>query len=198
MATPQTAVELLQELIRIPSVNPEGDPGTEHTGELAIAEWLAGWLWREFPAARVELREVLPRRPNVVARFADGLGKKPRLLFAPHTVLRIYIDPEAPANAAMVGHAVQFLAIAAAFQLFDGVQAVLAGSLRGLQDTRMPMVLALLGYWAVGFATSVWLGLFTPLAGSGVWAGLAAGLVVVSVLLGWRWWRRARLGLLPT
>lgn len=118
------------------------------------------------------------------------------MLFAPHTVLRIYIDPEAPANAAMVGHAVQFLAIAAAFQLFDGVQAVLAGSLRGLQDTRMPMVLALLGYWAVGFATSVWLGFFTPLAGSGVWAGLAAGLVVVSVLLGWRWWRRDRLGLL--
>jgi acetylornithine deacetylase/succinyl-diaminopimelate desuccinylase-like protein len=85
MATPQTAVELLQELIRIPSVNPEGDPGTEHTGEQAIAEWLAGWLRREFPAARVELRDVLPGRPNVVARFSDGVGKKPRLLFAPHT-----------------------------------------------------------------------------------------------------------------
>ncbi len=85
MATPQTAVELLQELIRIPSVNPEGDPGTEHTGEQAIAEWLADWLRQEFPAARVELRDVLPGRPNVVARFADSAGTKPRLLFAPHT-----------------------------------------------------------------------------------------------------------------
>ena len=85
MATPQTAVELLQTLIRIPSVNPEGDPGTEHTGEQAIAEWLAGWLRAEFPGARVELRDVLPGRPNVVARFSDGSEKKPRLLFAPHT-----------------------------------------------------------------------------------------------------------------
>ncbi len=85
MATPQTAVELLQALIRIPSVNPEGDPGTPHTGEQAIAEWLAGWLRSEFPDARVELRDVLPGRPNVVVRFSDGGGKKPRILFAPHT-----------------------------------------------------------------------------------------------------------------
>ena len=85
MATPQTAVELLQALIRIPSVNPEGDPGTPHTGEQVIAEWLAGWLRSEFPDARVELRDVLPGRPNVVVRFSDGGGKKPRVLFAPHT-----------------------------------------------------------------------------------------------------------------
>ena len=86
MVTPQTAVELLQTLIRIPSVNPEGNPGTRHTGEQAIAEWLAGWLRSTFPDARVELRDVLPGRPNVVARFSDSGGKKPRLLFAPHTV----------------------------------------------------------------------------------------------------------------
>ncbi len=76
-----TVVELLQELIRIPSVNPEGDPGTTETGERAMAEFLAGFL-REL-GAEAELREVLPGRPNVVARFpAPG---KPRLLFAPHT-----------------------------------------------------------------------------------------------------------------
>ncbi len=85
MATPQTAVELLQALIRIPSVNPEGDPGTVHTGEQAIAEWLVAWLRAEFPDAQVDLRDVLPGRPNVVARFSDGVGKKPRILFAPHT-----------------------------------------------------------------------------------------------------------------
>ena len=85
MATPHSAVEFLRELIRIPSVNPEGNPGTDETGEQAIAEWLAGWLRREFPEARVEVREVLPGRPNVVARFSDAGGGKPRLLFAPHT-----------------------------------------------------------------------------------------------------------------
>jgi acetylornithine deacetylase/succinyl-diaminopimelate desuccinylase-like protein len=85
MVTPHTAVELLQALIRIPSVNPEGDPGTAHTGEQAIAEWLAGWMRHEFPQARIELREVLPGRPNLVVRFSDSAGKKPRLLLAPHT-----------------------------------------------------------------------------------------------------------------
>ncbi len=97
MATPQTAVELLQALIRIPSVNPEGDPGTPHTGEQAIAEWLAGWLRAEFPDACVEVRDVLPGRPNVVVRFGDSGGKKPRILFAPHTdtvsVGGMMIDP---------------------------------------------------------------------------------------------------------
>ena len=119
------------------------------------------------------------------------------MVLAPRFVLSLYVDPAAPANAAMVGHAVTFLMVAAAFQLFDGVQAVLAGALRGLQDTRQPMLLALAGYWLCGFATSVILGFFTPLAGLGVWIGLATGLVVVSVLLYRRWQRREALGLLP-
>lgn len=119
------------------------------------------------------------------------------MILAPRFVLSLYVDPADPANAAMVGHAVGFLAIAAAFQLFDGLQAVLAGTLRGLQDTRMPLILALIGYWLIGFTTSVALGFFSPLAGNGIWLGLAAGLVVVSLLLGRRWQRRALLGLVP-
>ena len=119
------------------------------------------------------------------------------MILTPRLVLQLYVDPGAAKNAAMVGYAVQFLAVAAAFQLFDGMQAVLAGALRGLQDTRMPMLLALAGYWLIGFGTSVALGFATPLAGLGVWLGLAAGLVVVSLLLLQRWQARARLGLLP-
>ncbi len=119
------------------------------------------------------------------------------MIFAPQLLLRLYVDPTLPANATMIAHAIRFLAIAAAFQLIDGLQAVLAGALRGLQDTRVPMQMALAGYWLCGFATSIALGFFTPLAGTGVWLGLAAGLVVVSALLSWRWHRRAELGLLP-
>lgn len=119
------------------------------------------------------------------------------MLFLPETVLRIYIDPDLPQNAQMVALAVQYLAIAAAFQLFDGSQAVMAGALRGLQDTRLPMAIAILGYWAVGFAISVWLGFHTPLGGLGVWLGLAAGLVAVAAPLTWRWHRREKLGLVP-
>jgi len=119
------------------------------------------------------------------------------MLLAPRWVLQIYVDPAAPANTAMVGHAVTYLAVAAAFQLFDGGQAVLAGALRGLQDTRTPMLLALTGYWLIGFSTSLLLGFATPLGGTGVWLGLATGLVVVAALLLWRWHHRAALGLLP-
>jgi multidrug resistance protein, MATE family len=115
----------------------------------------------------------------------------------PRLFLSAYVDVDATRNAAMVAFAVQYLAIAAAFQLFDGAQAVLQGALRGLQDTRMPLLIALFGYWVAGFGAAIWLGFGTPLRGSGVWLGLLIGLVVVSVLLSWRWRARGRLGLLP-
>jgi MATE family multidrug resistance protein len=119
------------------------------------------------------------------------------MVFAPQLTIAIYVDPAAAANLAMTALAARYLLIGAAFQLFDGVQAVAAGALRGLQDTRMPMLIALAGYWPVGFTVSIALGFFTPLAGIGVWIGLAAGLVVVAALLLLRWHRRAALGLLP-
>ncbi|MEQ1508990.1 MAG: MATE family efflux transporter [Sphingopyxis sp.] len=115
----------------------------------------------------------------------------------PRAILSIYVDVDDPANLAMIGFALQYLSIAAAFQLFDGAQAVSAGALRGLQDTRVPLAIALGGYWIIGFGLAVALGLWTPLAGVGVWMGLAAGLVVVSALLLWRWNRRECWGLLP-
>lgn len=116
---------------------------------------------------------------------------------APRFLLRLYVEPGEAANAALIALAVRYLAIAAAFQLFDGAQAVAAGVLRGLQDTRIPMIIAVLGYWTVGFGLAIGLGFFTPLRGSGVWFGLAAGLVVVAALLLWRWRRRGPLGLVP-
>jgi MATE family multidrug resistance protein len=115
----------------------------------------------------------------------------------PRLILSAYIDVAAPANAAMIGYAVRFLAVGAAFQLVDGAQAIAAGALRGLQDTRMPMVIALLGYWLPGFGTAVLLGFGTHLQGQGVWIGLAIGLLVVASLLLWRWHQREILGLAP-
>lgn len=117
---------------------------------------------------------------------------------SPSLVLSLYVDVTAPQNAAMVGFAMQFLIVAAAFQLFDGAQAVLQGSLRGLQDTRTPMFIAITGYWLGGYGTAIYLGFWTPLAGIGVWVGLAVGLIAVAALLAIRWRARARLGLLPS
>jgi MATE family multidrug resistance protein len=115
----------------------------------------------------------------------------------PALVLSIYVDVDAARNAAMVGFAMQFLVVAAAFQLFDGAQTVAAGALRGLQDTRMPMLIAICGYWIAGYGTAIYLGFWTPLAGVGIWIGLAVGLVVVAGLLQMRWRMRGRLALLP-
>lgn len=144
-------------------------------------------------------REAIGRAGRAALILALGYMALPAalMLFAPVFVLQLYVDPQAPENAAIVGYAVQFLMVAAAFQLFDGVQAVLAGALRGLQDTRVPMIIALTGYWLFGFATSAVLGFLTPLRGLGVWFGLAVGLVVVAALLHYRWQRRESLGLLP-
>ena len=115
----------------------------------------------------------------------------------PRAILHLYVDPDAAVNAGLVGFALQYLVVAAAFQLFDGAQAVAAGSLRGLQDTRVPMAIALFGYWLPGFGTAIVLGFYTPLKGLGIWIGLAVGLIVVASGLLWRWQSRERLGLLP-
>ena len=115
----------------------------------------------------------------------------------PGLVLSIYVDVDDAKNAALVGFAMQFLVVAAAFQLFDGAQTVAAGVLRGLQDTRTPMIIAICGYWIAGYGTAIYLGFWTSMAGVGVWIGLAVGLVVVAALLLTRWRMRGRLGLLP-
>ncbi len=117
------------------------------------------------------------------------------LWLAPRLFVSAYVDAQAPQNARLVTLAVQYLAIAAMFQLFDGVQVVAAGALRGLQDTRVPMLIAGAGYWLVGFGVAVLLGFHFGWQGLGIWIGLAAGLLVVSILLLWRWSRRDRLGL---
>ena len=119
---------------------------------------------------------------------ASAMIAAPRLLIAP------FMDVEAPQNAEAVAIAVALLRIAAIFQIFDASQATLANMLRGLHDSRWPLVIALVGYWAIGAPIGVGLGFATSLGGVGVWIGLAAGLAVVAVLLGARWLGEARKG----
>lgn len=91
---PQNVVELLQALVRIPSVNPDGNPGIENPGEAACAQYVAEFLRQA--GAKVELEPVLNGRPNVIGIFPGGEGKK-RLVLAPHLdtvgVAGMAIDP---------------------------------------------------------------------------------------------------------
>jgi acetylornithine deacetylase/succinyl-diaminopimelate desuccinylase family protein len=95
MSFPGTVAELLRDLVRIPSVNPAGDPGTDKVGEKRLALHLAELL-REL-GAKPELHEVFDDRPNLLARFPTNAPGKPRLLLAPHTdtvsVVGMTIDP---------------------------------------------------------------------------------------------------------
>jgi MATE family multidrug resistance protein len=113
----------------------------------------------------------------------------------PTLLISGFIDIGDPDNQAVVALAVTFLAFAGLFQIFDGAQAVGLGMLRGLHDTKVPMVYALIGYWGVGLPLGVVLAFPLGIAGAGIWIGLSLGLAVVAVLLLGRWLRRERLGL---
>jgi MATE family, multidrug efflux pump len=102
------------------------------------------------------------------------------------------ILPPTPANHGSLVLAVTFLHVAAAFQLFDGVQVAAALSLRGLKDARAPMWIAGASYWLAGFPTCIALGFGLGMKGFGIWIGLAFGLFVAAVLLCWRFWYLSR------
>jgi MATE family multidrug resistance protein len=104
---------------------------------------------------------------------------------------------DTPGNAAVIALAIQFLLVAAAFQLADGAQVIGAGMLRGLHDTRWPLVFALVGYWVVGLGIGAWLAFSESWKGVGIWTGLATGLTAVAAMMLWRWRRRDTLGLVP-
>ena len=95
----------------------------------------------------------------------------------------------------VIGLAVSFLRVAAAFQLVDGAQVIGAGMLRGLHDTRWPLIFALVGYWGVGLGIGAWLAFGADWEGVGIWIGLASGLAAVALLMLARWLLRDRLGL---
>lgn len=126
--------------------------------------------------------------------FAMGIGfmvvMAMIMLVAPGLLVSAFLDTKLPGNAPVVELAVTFLAFAALFQVADGAQAVTSGMLRGLQDTRMPMLFAAIGYWGVGLPLGALLAFRFGLDGSGIWIGLSIGLAVVAALLIWRWLRR--------
>jgi MATE family multidrug resistance protein len=118
------------------------------------------------------------------------------LMFSfPEQIVALFLNSGIAENQAPLALAASFLVIAALFQLVDGTQVTMAAALRGLSDTNMPLIIALAGYWAVGFPIAWYLGMHTPLRGVGIWMGLAAGLAVVAAILTVRWSMRERLGL---
>ena len=100
------------------------------------------------------------------------------MLLMPDTLARIYSS-----EADVLAAAVLLIPIAGVFQIFDGIQVVAVGVLRGIGDTRAPVIVNLLGFWMLGVPLSVFLGFRTSLGAAGLWWGLVAGLVAVAVFL---------------
>ncbi|MBC2774236.1 MATE family efflux transporter [Rhizobium sp. AQ_MP] len=120
--------------------------------------------------------------------FAGGL----LFLIMPGPLASLFLNENTPDAAAVLAYAGPLVIIAGLFQLVDGLQAIVAGLLRGLKDARVPMILALVSYWPIGFFLA-WLMAF-PLGvgGIGIWYGFCVGLVSAAVMLSLRFYLKVR------
>ena len=101
----------------------------------------------------------------------------------PRTIIGVYVDVADPANRELVQIARRLIAIAAIFQVFDGMQTIAAGALRGYKDVVVPLLLATFGYWGIGFVGGWVLAFPLGYGAVGLWCGLALGLASVALML---------------
>ena len=133
-----------------------------------------------------------------LAQGAIGLGALCMLGFAllfwlaPHWVIELFLDAEDAQHRAVIELAVGLLAIAAWFELFDGLQTIAMGCLRGLGEGRSTLLIGLLGYLGLGAPLAWYLAFSTPWGASGVWWGMAAGLAGTALGLVLAFERRLR------
>ncbi|WP_418514619.1 MATE family efflux transporter [Deinococcus sp. RM] len=111
-------------------------------------------------------------------------------VLTPELVIGVFVNVRDPANAALVGSAAALLLIATLFQAFDGLQVTANAALRGLQDTRWPLMISLVAYWALGLGSGAALAFGLGLGPRGLWFGLTAGLCFAGVTLLARFLRR--------
>jgi multidrug resistance protein, MATE family len=113
----------------------------------------------------------------------------------PEPLIAVFLDPDDPARAEIILAGIVLLILAALFQLVDGAQVIALGLLRGVQDTRVPMILAAISYFGIGLPSAYILGFPMGWGGPGVWTGLVIGLAAAAVLLNHRFWFRTIPGL---
>ena len=103
--------------------------------------------------------------------------------YLPHLFLNMNDSAQIIDNAEVIAIASKLLIVAAIFQISDGIQVVVLGALRGLQDVKIPMYITFVAYWVVGFPISFYLGKYTDLKATGIWIGLLAGLTFAALFL---------------
>jgi MATE family multidrug resistance protein len=119
------------------------------------------------------------------AGFMTGAGAV--LLLFPRWIARMYTPDEA-----VIHSTILLLAAGAAFQLFDGIQTVATGALRGAGDTRTPMFCHFTAYWIIGLPLGAWLCFHRGWGAFGLWAGLSLALILIGIVLLFAWRRTVR------
>lgn len=115
----------------------------------------------------------------------------------PEQLIGLFVDPADPDRPRVVEIGAVLLYAAALFQLVDAAQVMALGLLRGVQDTRVPMIYAAISYWLIGVPCSYILGFVLGWEGPGIWLGLAAGLAAASVFMMTRFWRNTLPAAIP-
>lgn len=133
------------------------------------------------------------KRLKIVARSIFLLAILLEIVFAilfiafhkylPHLFLNMKDVTQLADNTEVIAVAANLLIVAAIFQISDGIQVVVLGALRGLQDVKIPTIITFFAYWVVGFPISLYLGVYTELKATGIWIGLLAGLTVAAIFL---------------
>ena len=148
-------------------------------------------------AISVRVGNAIGRGEPQAARTAGLVGIGMAIVFGSFSALVMFTFPEAIARMYMsdpevIALAAQLLVLAAIFQVADGMQAAAAGALRGLKDTRWPMIYSILSYWLVGMSLGWWLTFSEGFGPHGMWYGMIAGLCMAAVLLCTRFLRQTR------
>lgn len=124
-----------------------------------------------------------------VLSLGFGLAMVTLFLSLPHLLIGAFLDMAKPDAGAILAFGTTLLAMAALFQIFDAMQVIALGLLRGVQDTRGPMWIAAVSYWLVGMPISYAMAFVAGYGGPGLWLGLATGLAAAAGLLMLRFWR---------
>ncbi len=148
-------------------------------------------------AAAVRVGQAIGRKDPAGAADAGGaaifvgaafmLAASVLLLVFPRAIARMYTPDEA-----VIGTTILLLAAGAAFQLFDGLQTVATGALRGAGDTRTPMLCHFAAYWIIGLPLGAWLCFRRHWGAFGLWAGLSLALILIGIVLLLAWRRTVR------
>ncbi len=131
-------------------------------------------------------------RVAIALSFGFGCAAVVFFLTFAKPIIALFLDEAKPGSAAIIAYGAYLLAFAALFQLADAMQVMALGLLRGIRDTRVPMIAAAISYWVIGIPFGYLLAFKAGFGGAGLWLGLVAGLLAAAISLMWRFWHLAR------